>query len=229
MELLLTLIALFTGGAIPIFWLVLGADYARRKGFQNPMQRFNLIHDYMKGYMKYLLIPALIVLVLIWIYSAQAYPDLANRIWAGIWIGVLSSIALDIVRLIGVKLGWMPMDMPPVFGIMIAGPKASSATHLWVGYLYHFLNGIDFAIVYTLVVGPGEWWWGVIWALLVELGMMLLVPVLMPGHTVFGFNKGIGIFGVSLVAHIAMGLVIGFLAQAFVNGDYTIFSLIENL
>jgi hypothetical protein len=226
MELFLTLVALFTGGAVPIFMLVLGADYARREGFRDPIHRFQLIHYFMKGYIKYLLFPALIILAIVWIYSAQAYPDLASRIWAGVWIGVLSSIALDIVRLIGVKIGWMPMDMPPVFGIMIAGPKASPAVHMWAGYLYHFLNGINFGLVYTLIVGPGIWWWAVVWALLVELGMMLLVPLLMPGHTLFGFNKGFGIFGVSLAAHIAMGLVIGFLAQEFIQSNYTIFSLL---
>jgi phage-related protein len=46
---------------------------------------------------------------------------LAELVLWGIVAGILATIALDIVRLIGVELGAFPMDMPRMFGIIALG------------------------------------------------------------------------------------------------------------
>lgn len=62
-------------------------------------------------------IPSLVVLALIWLYSWQAGLPLASLIGWGVVNGIALTIALDVIRLAGVKLGTMPMDMPISFGL----------------------------------------------------------------------------------------------------------------
>lgn len=66
-------------------------------------------------------IPSLVVLALIWLYSWQAELPLASLIGWGVVSGIALTIALDIIRLAGVKLGTMPMDMPISFGLRATG------------------------------------------------------------------------------------------------------------
>ncbi len=64
---------------------------------------------------------SLIIFVLIWLYSLAAFPNLAALVGWGVLAGIALTIALDIVRLTGVKLGTMPMDMPMNFGLHLTG------------------------------------------------------------------------------------------------------------
>jgi len=66
-------------------------------------------------------IPSLVILILIWLYSWQVGLPLASLIGWGIVSGIALTIALDVVRLTGVKLGTMPMDMPMSFGLRATG------------------------------------------------------------------------------------------------------------
>ena len=66
-------------------------------------------------------IPSLVILALIWLGSSQASLPLASLIGWGIVSGIALTIALDIIRLAGVKLGTMPMDMPMSFGLRATG------------------------------------------------------------------------------------------------------------
>lgn len=66
-------------------------------------------------------IPSLVVLVLIWLYGLQAILLLASLIGWGVVSGIALTIALDIVRLAGVKFETMPMDMPISFGLRATG------------------------------------------------------------------------------------------------------------
>ena len=52
--------------------------------------------------------------------------------------------------------------------------EASAA--IFAGWLYHFWNGFNFAIIYALVAGPRRWYWGVAWAMMLEIGMLLSYP-----------------------------------------------------
>lgn len=65
--------------------------------------------------------PSLVLLALVWLYSSQAGLTLASLIGWGVASGIALTIALDIVRLTGVKLGTMPMDMPISFGLRATG------------------------------------------------------------------------------------------------------------
>lgn len=64
---------------------------------------------------------SLVVLVLIWLYSLSVFPGLGQLITWGVIAGIALTIALDAVRLLGVALKTMPMDMPMSFGLRITG------------------------------------------------------------------------------------------------------------
>jgi hypothetical protein len=66
-------------------------------------------------------IPSLITLGFIWFYSSQVGLPLASLIGWGIVSGIALTVALDIIRLAGVKLKTLPMDMPISFGLRATG------------------------------------------------------------------------------------------------------------
>lgn len=66
-------------------------------------------------------IPALILLVAITIYLVAWGHPLAGLIVWGLIGGLVATVALDAVRLAGVRLGAFPMDMPLMFGLIILG------------------------------------------------------------------------------------------------------------
>src|SRR2546426_6678551 len=153
-EFLLSAIA-FALGAVPIFMLLLGGMAAMGsmgmsvsdminnppdKAMMTPMVQ--AIHNFMQGYIPYVLFPATVALLFVWTYASRNYPRLANRIGAGLAAGFIASLGLDTIRVIGVKMGAFPGDMPTMMGQMITGEMGTSAGVLLAGYTYHLLfNG----------------------------------------------------------------------------------------
>lgn len=104
METILNLLALFFGG-VPIMILLVSGIHHRNARIL--WQKYGFV--------------SLIALALIWLYSLSAFPGLGQLITWGIVAGIALTIALDVVRLLGVALGTMPMDMPMIFGLRITG------------------------------------------------------------------------------------------------------------
>lgn len=121
-------------------------------------------------------------------------PRLSNRLFTGMWVGAVSTFALEVFRIRGYLYArWIPMDDMIMLPGMLLTEKAPSIVgvreiimhvgvpmHLFVppvdaligGALWHFWNGATFGIVYALLVGKGRWWCGLIWGFVVEIGMM---------------------------------------------------------
>jgi hypothetical protein len=174
-------------------------------------------HAFARVYLWVALIPSLVVLLGIALYSRGRFPDLFNRIWAGLAAGAVATVFLDFFRMMGVIHGWLPSDTPPFFGKLILGPQAPVGAVLAVGFLYHFLNGASFALPYALLFGRPRWYWGIAWALIYELGMMTLPPMA-PLFGPFGSKTGSpAFFLITLVAHIAFGAVLGLLVERWVK------------
>lgn len=228
-ELLLTLIALVLSVA-PIAMTLLGpgivmmranpgaspADLLRVTATMEPspeqmMSMMGQIHDITLPYVVFAMLPALAGLAAIAGYAYRRYPRLFNRMIWGLGAGAISSIGLDLIRISSTAAGAFPADMPQSFGQMITGQMGGSA--LLVGYLYHFLNGATFGLMYALLFGRIRWYWGIAWALLFELGMMLSPPVMMMAGPfgVRGFWPAL--FLASLLAHVVFGAVLGWIAE----------------
>ncbi len=212
-ELLLTLIALASAGVSPNLTVFSPAGFIS-----------------WSTYFWYLVVPGFIVFIGILIYAyVSSEQRLFNQMWVGMWAGFAATIALDIVRLTGFKLGYMPGNMPRMFGVMIWGNMLEGPNALsdFIGYTYHFWNGCAFGIVYALIFGKTSWIGPLIYsAVFVETGMMISPAMLSMGVGPFGINFGPELFIVSLLAHIAMGIVMGVILQRYVRDRGTILKLL---
>jgi|GEM_PF-459929 hypothetical protein len=174
---------------------------------------------------RWALLPSVIVFVLVWIVAwAAGHDRLTNRLWTGLWAGLASTAALDVFRLTSFHLGLLPGNLPRMFGVLLLNSMAQGPTPLsdFVGYLYHYWISACFGLTCALLIGKARWWCGVVWALIIEVGMMTTPPmVIAMGAGYFGLNLGHGllngVFLGSLVPHIAYGIALGMLLERYLR------------
>ncbi|MGQ0669891.1 MAG: hypothetical protein ACT4PO_09505 [Actinomycetota bacterium] len=70
---------------------------------------------------RYLGPPALVVYATLIVYGAVQGHEVVTLLAWGALGGFLATIALDIIRLVGLRLGLFPMDMPMMFGLIALG------------------------------------------------------------------------------------------------------------
>lgn len=197
-------------------------------------------------YRDFILFPSVAIIVVIGIYGAVKSKRLANRLITGLWIGAVATLALEAIRIPGYAvLHWLPGDdmimMPGMFltgmaptlmdlmNMMMAGQAMQPPSDVMIsGTLYHFWNGATMGAIYTLIMGKGRWYYGMIWGFIINIGMML-APwlVMMMGPFGVKYLDGYNIFAVALAAHLAYGVVIGILAQRFVKEKDSIITLVK--
>lgn len=220
----LILLALFTGGAVPIQLITLSFGYSQY--YQEIAMGPKMImgaHEFAKLYIPLVYIPALLILVGLILYSRRNYPDLFRRIVIGMGAGMLATVALDYFREMGVINGWLPGDTPAMFGKAATGSR-SFAVYYPVGYMVHFLNGANFGLLFTFMWGRQASYqrsvaWAVLWLLVVELGMMTgppMTPIVGPFGTNFAWPQ---FFLLTLTAHIAFGIVLGLLTHLWLQPE----------
>lgn len=165
-------------------------------------------------------LPGMLVVAIVGGFAKTAgLTRLAHRIGIGVLGGIALTMALDVVRVAGTHLGYLP-DSVTMFGAMITGtnPMADpTAVSYTLGVLYHFFNGISFALVYVILIGRSRWWGPLLYSIaVVEVGMMILPPMA-PKFGAFGLDKYPsllnGYFLTTLLAHAAMGIVLGLIIQ----------------
>ncbi|MEW6321328.1 MAG: hypothetical protein AB1635_09585 [Acidobacteriota bacterium] len=179
----------------------------------------------------YTLLPSLGLLAVVAIVARRSGMDrLSNRIGVGLWAGAASTGMLDVFRLAGFHLGWMPGNMPRMFGVLILdrmalGPSFGSDL---LGYLYHYWVGACLGLAYALCAGRFRWWGGLIWGLIVEIGMMVTPPMVVAMDTgYFGVKFGPGLLGTSLTAHVAFGIALGMLCERYLTHRGTFPALVR--
>jgi hypothetical protein len=181
------------------------------------------------------LLPSIALLVLVWRAARRAgYVRLVNRIETGVWVGFVATAGLDVLRLASFALGLLPGNLPRMFGVLIldrmaVGPSTVSDI---VGSLYHYWVSACFGLAYALLIGRTRWWGGLIWGLIIEVGMMTTPPMVVAmGSGYFGLKlgKGIlnGVFLGSLFPHIAYGIVLGLLLERYVAHRGTLLALLR--
>ena len=184
---------------------------------------------------RWALIPSIALLGIVWAAAARlGFHRLTNRIWTGLWVGFACTAALDSFRLISFSLGLLPGNMPRMFGVLILDTMAQGPTPLsdFVGSLYHYWVSACFGLAYSLLVGRTRWWGGLIWGLIIEVGMMTTPPMVVAmGSGYFGLKlgKGLlnGVFLGSLVPHISFGIALGLLLERYTRHRGSILKLIK--
>jgi hypothetical protein len=173
-----------------------------------------------------ILIPATIALI------ALALVDRikgTGEMWRGVLIGAIAgfiaAVAYDLFRLPFVfsqewhLSGLLPpmklFKVFPRFGAMILGQPVeqshySTATQ-WVGWAYHFSNGITFGVMYLAMIGNAQrrsWRWAILMAVGLELAMLFT-----PYPRFFGIARTGTFVVVTLAAHTVFGVVMGWVAR----------------
>lgn len=224
MRMVLIVLAFLAGGAVPIQLVTLSFGYAQyiRQEALGP-KVIRTAHEVAAWYVPWVYMPALVVLVLIVLGTYRRYPDICRRILGGLCAGAIATLALDAVRQAGVIHGWLPGDTPVMFGKMATGSNDFGVFYP-VGQFVHYMNGANFGLFYTFVWGKqGSAWaaacWATVWSFIVELGMML-GPPMGPMVGLFGVRYAWPqLFLLTLVAHIAFGIALGLVAQAFLTDE----------
>lgn len=194
------------------------------------------------------IIPSVIAIFAIVILFRSKLPRLSNRIFIGMAAGTIASFALEAIRVPGYMFAkWIPMDsmisLPGLFltekittlsevkQVVMQSGVAMNLYHapldaFVAGALWHFWNGATFGIIYAVIIGKGRWWYGIIWAVIIEIGMMV-APYLIMMKGPFGIEHmdGYNIFTITLIAHVAFGAVLGILVQKWKKNSSSILSL----
>ena len=201
-------------------------------------------------YRDVVIIPSIVIIFAIGILLRNKFPQITKRIFVGMSAGAVASFALEAIRIPGYMFAkWLPMDSMISLPGLLLTEKISSLSEVkqvimqsgvamnlyhapldafMAGALWHFWNGATFGIVYALVIGKGKWWYGMIWAFIIEIGMMF-APYLIIMKGPFGIEHmdGYNIFVITLIAHLAFGAVLGILVQKWKKGELMVTSIKE--
>jgi hypothetical protein len=151
-------------------------------------------------------LPAIILMVILGLYSWNRRLPFWRHFSAGLAAGVTGLLAYDLVRYVVYRshlLDYYPYHAIPILGSLITGQPPTATSSALAGWLYHFWNGFSFAIIYALVAGSARWWWGLAWAMMLEIGMLLSYP------SFLAIQASAAFVGVSLIGHAAYGVALG--------------------
>lgn len=197
------------------------------------------------------IIPSIVIIFAIGIMSRSKFPRITSRLFKGMAAGAIASIALEAIRIPGYMFTkWIPMDsMISLPGLLLTEKitalsevkqtimQSGVPMNLYhapldafiAGGLWHFWNGAAFGIVYALLIGKGKWWYGMIWAVVIEM-VMMVAPYLIMMKGPFGVEHmdGYNIFAITLIAHLAFGAILGIIVQKWKKDSISIMDLRRN-
>ena len=132
------------------------------------------------------------------------HPWLGRFFAHGVVGGVLGAVAYDLVRIPFLLVGLRLLSPIDSYGVLMAGASTSSPLTSFLGWCYHFSDGIGFGIAYAVVMRGRNWKWGLVWGSTLE-SISLVTPL----GGFYGLrSSGLAIFGAYL-GHLAYGAVLG--------------------
>lgn len=163
-----------------------------------------------------------LILLLILLAKFLKFRDITRLAINGIVAGIIATIALEIFRETGFRLGTMPGDLPRLMGVLMLNQFASGPDILsdLAGWAYHFWNGAAFGLIFSLLLGQGKIWYGLVYGLVIGIVFMVSPVVKSLGIGLFGvdFKNGYEFAGTVVVAHVAFGMTLSFLLKKWNTG-----------
>ncbi len=179
------------------------------------------------------LIPVIILIsIVIGISIFLKYKEIVRLTVNGIIAGIIATVALEIIREAGFRLGTMPGDLPRLMGVLMLN-RFASGPNIWsdlAGWAYHFWNGAAFGIIFSLLAGQSKVWQGILYGLLIGIGFMISPVVKSLGIGIFGFEfkNGYEFATTVVIAHLAYGSTLSFLLMRFNKGIPNLWLRIKN-
>jgi len=169
----------------------------------------------------WLLLPAIAVLLTTFLFAqASGYVRLVNRVLAGAAAGIVATVGLEAVRMYSFHHGGMPGDLPRLMGVLLTdqfmmGPSLFSD---FMGYAYHYWNGVSFGIIFAVFVGRKTVFWGIAYGVIIGTVFLMSPPV---------DALGIGFMGKDMptmpltvyIAHLAYGGILGWLCHRWIRNE----------
>ncbi len=128
----------------------------------------------------------------------------------GFVAGILATSAYDLSRFFLIEvtgIAFWPFDIFNIFGQALVGAGFSGPWVRLAGLIYHFANGIGFALAYTIVAGRRGVWAGIAWAMILEVMMVGVYPGWLDVRAINEFVQ------VSVLGHVVYGAVLGYSAR----------------
>jgi hypothetical protein len=150
--------------------------------------------------------------------------------WSAFGGGFIGTLVMTTVMRAAAEAGFTRMDLPFLLGTAVTDDRRKAKA---LGYLFHFILGIAFALLYGAffaAIGRSSWWLGALVAILQAFfTATVLVNVLLPlVHPRMGtpetaaneialieppgflmLNYGRNTFLITLLAHVAYGAIVG--------------------
>jgi hypothetical protein len=133
-----------------------------------------------------------------------ARPQLLLALRAGIVGGLLGTVGYDLFRVPFHLAGFRLLAPIDSYGVLILGAEGSSALSGFVGWCYHFSNGIGFGIAYAVVALGRRRWWAIAWAMVLETA-----TVATPFAGTYAIAGKWHIIAIAYAAHVAYGWPLG--------------------
>lgn len=138
-----------------------------------------------------------------------ATPSERRVLGVAVVAGVLGTVAYDLFRVPFAVIGGYRLFAPIAsYGVLITGADTSTPWTELAGWMYHFLNGLGFAVAYAAVAAGRHWGCGVAWGLCLETGTLLT-----PFATGYGLRGQYDAITIAYAAHVPYGFVVGALLQ----------------
>lgn len=134
--------------------------------------------------------------------------ELRHRIRVGAVGGFVGTLGYDLVRVPFAMAGQRVFAPIESYGVLIADASTSSELTSFLGWGYHFSNGITFGIAYAVIAARRHWLWGVGWGLVLES-----VAVFSPFATRYAIAGQVVPILIAYGAHVFYGLPLGRLVQ----------------
>lgn len=156
-----------------------------------------------------ILATAAIVFALIWRKSKRTNKQdyIKHYFFCGLVTGLIATGLYDASRFLLIRftgIQFWPFDIFTVFGQSVLQTDDRSIGVIITGVLYHFANGIGFAIAYTLLFGKKGIGAGLLYAFGLELLMVSVYPGWLQMKALDEFLQ------VSVFGHIVYGISLGY-------------------
>lgn len=155
-------------------------------------------------------LPAVLATIAFGVLVARPrWPATFDAMVAGAIGGLVGSIGYDVFRVPFVYgLGRQLLAPIDSYGVLLLGADASSPLTGFLGWSYHFTNGIGFGVAYALVARNRHPGWALLWAMVLESAT--IVSDFAPTYglrTEDGFN--VVPIALAYAAHVPYGLALG--------------------